>query len=52
MNGLNDKEVLELRKKYGTNAITGGKRDSFFKMLLESFFFCYCEMGRISIKYI
>ena len=36
MNGLSDKEVLESRRKYGTNEITGVKRDSFFKLLLES----------------
>lgn len=36
MNGLNDKEVVESRKKYGTNEITGGKKDSFFSLFLES----------------
>lgn len=36
MNGLSEKEVLEKRKKYGTNEITVGKRDSFFRLFLES----------------
>lgn len=36
MKGLNDKEVVESRKKYGTNEIIGGKRDSFFSLFLES----------------
>lgn len=36
MNGLNDKEVILAREKYGTNEITGVKRDTFFKLLLES----------------
>ena len=36
MNGLNDKEIIESRKKYGTNEISGGKRDSFFKLFVES----------------
>ena len=34
--GLNDKEVLELRKKYGSNEITRKKNNTFFKILLES----------------
>lgn len=34
--GLNDKEVLELRKKYGSNEITRKKSSTFFKILLES----------------
>lgn len=34
--GLNDKEVLELRKKYGSNEITRKKSNTFFKILLES----------------
>ena len=33
--GLNDKEVLELRKKYGSNEITRKKGSTFFKILLE-----------------
>ena len=36
MNGLTDKEVINSRKKYGTNQIIGVKRDTFFKLLLES----------------
>lgn len=36
MNGLNDKEVVANRKKYGTNQITGVKKDTFFKLLVES----------------
>ena len=36
MNGLNDKEVIEARKKYGTNNITGVKGSTFFKLLVES----------------
>ena len=35
MNGLNDKQVEASRKKYGTNEINVGKKDSFFKLLLE-----------------
>ena len=36
MNGLTDKEVIVNRKKYGTNEITGVKKDTFYKLLLES----------------
>ena len=36
MNGLTDNEVIINRKKYGTNKITGVKKDTFFKLLLES----------------
>lgn len=36
MNGLNDKEVIDRRKKYGSNLINGVKKDTFFKLLLES----------------
>lgn len=36
MNGLNDKEVVFNRKKYGNNEISVGKRDSFFKLFFES----------------
>ena len=36
MNGLNDKEVIEARRKYGTNEISGVRKDTFFKLLLES----------------
>ena len=35
-NGLNDEEVIESRKKYGTNSITKRKKDTFLKLLLES----------------
>ena len=34
--GLTTKEVLESRKKYGTNSITTLKKDSFFKLFLET----------------
>ncbi len=34
--GLTDEKVCESRKKYGTNAITKQKKNSFFKLLLES----------------
>lgn len=36
MNGLTKNEVIESRKKYGTNEITMGKKDSFFGLFLES----------------
>lgn len=36
MNGLNDKEVMESLKKYGTNSINVGKRESFWSLFLES----------------
>ena len=36
MYGLNDKEVVDRRKKYGNNDISIGKRDSFWSLLLES----------------
>ena len=36
MNGLTDKEVVERRNKYGNNIINNKKRESFFKLLLES----------------
>lgn len=36
MNGLTDKEVIKNRKKYGTNLITGVKKETFLKLLLES----------------
>ncbi len=35
-NGLNDKEVLESRKKYGSNEIKKGKTNSFISLLIES----------------
>ena len=36
MNGLTDKEVIEKRKKYGTNQIEVTNHDTFFHLLLES----------------
>ena len=33
-NGLNDKEVLESRKKYGSNEIKKGKTNSFISLLI------------------
>ena len=35
-NGLTSKEVLESKKKYGTNEITASKNNSFISLLLES----------------
>ena len=35
-NGLSNKEVLESRKKYGTNEITGKETKSFFKQFVET----------------
>lgn len=35
-NGLTNKEVLESKKKYGTNEITTSKNNSFISLLLES----------------
>ena len=35
-NGLNDKEVIESRKKYGTNELKKTKKDGFFKLLIGS----------------
>ena len=37
MNGLTEKQVVESRKKYGNNSISIGKRNSFFKLFIESF---------------
>ena len=37
MDGLNDKEVLIQRKKYGSNVISMGKRKGFFNLFIESF---------------
>ena len=34
--GLTDKEVLESRKKYGTNEITNDNKNNFIKLLVES----------------
>ena len=36
INGLNTNEVLESRKKYGTNKLIETKRNSFFKLFMES----------------
>ena len=36
-NGLNDKEVLISRDKYGSNIFSKKKQDSFFKLLMETF---------------
>ncbi len=36
INGLTDKQVLEKRKKYGTNEIKKGKTNSFMSLLIES----------------
>ena len=35
--GLNDTEVANNRKKYGTNSITKRKKNTFWQLLLESF---------------
>ncbi len=35
--GLNDEEVINNRKKYGSNVITQKKKNTFFSLLLESF---------------
>ena len=35
-NGLSDKEVLESRKKYGSNTLSKIKSDSLFELFLES----------------
>ena len=37
MNGLSSEEVIISRKKYGSNTFSKKKRDSFFKLLLETF---------------
>ena len=37
LNGLNDEEVKESRKKYGTNSVTSSKHNSFLSLLIESF---------------
>ena len=37
MNGLSNEEVILNRKKYGSNSFSKKKKDSFFKLLLESF---------------
>lgn len=35
MNGLNEKEVLQNREKYGTNKINVGKREGFIQLFIE-----------------
>ena len=35
-NGLNDFEVINNRKKYGTNELTKIKKKTFFKIFIES----------------
>ena len=37
INGLTDEQVIENRKKYGRNSFTKKKKDSFWKLLLETF---------------
>ena len=37
MDGLSNEEVIISRKKYGSNTFSKKKRDSFFKLLLETF---------------
>ena len=36
INGLTDKEVIENRKKFGSNEIRQSKTNSFFSLLIES----------------
>jgi len=36
MNGLSDAEVLESRRKYGSNSISVKNENKFFRLLLES----------------
>lgn len=36
INGLSDKQVVESRKRYGSNEIKKGKTNSFFSLLIES----------------
>ncbi len=36
INGLNDKEIIDSRKKYGSNELKKGKTNSFFSLLIES----------------
>ena len=36
MSGLTEKDVVENRKKYGTNNISGSKKESFYKLFVES----------------
>ena len=36
MKGLTEKEVVENRKKYGSNVISSKKKDGFFKLFIEA----------------
>ena len=36
LNGLNDKEVKEYRKKYGNNSITGKNKNTFLNLFIET----------------
>ena len=36
LHGLSNEEVVTSRKEYGTNSISNIKKNSFFRMLLES----------------
>lgn len=36
MNGLSEEEVIEARKKYGNNSLIKTKKNSFFKLFIES----------------
>ncbi len=36
INGLNDEEVREFRKKYGNNSITGKSKNTFFRLFIET----------------
>lgn len=36
INGLSDKEVIESKKKYGTNELENSKTNNFFSLLIES----------------
>ena len=37
INGLSNEQVIENRKKYGSNIFSKKKKDSFFKLLMETF---------------
>ena len=37
INGLSNEQVIENRKKYGSNVFSKKKKDSFLKLLLETF---------------
>ena len=36
MHGLTEQQVVENRKKYGTNEIIEGKKETFFSLFIES----------------